>query len=169
MCGALGERGEKEEELRFALALLNRVTESFPLDRLAMHVCRGNWSPDETVALTGGYEQLLPVLQEVRVGTLFLEFCTPRAGDIAVLEQLPEGMRIGLGVVNPKDSAIESVDEICKRVTLAAQHVALDRILLTPDCGFATFADNPVASGETAVRKLTNMKLAAGQLQKLLR
>lgn len=165
MCGALSERKDTPEELNFATALLNRVTDGFPQDRLAMHVCRGNWSPDESVALTGGYEKLLPVFQSVKVGTLFLEMCTPRAGEMDVLKELPENMRIGVGVVNPKNRNVESVESVYDKAMKAASLVGLQRILLNPDCGFATFADNPVSDSDTATRKLAVIAEAAKRLK----
>lgn len=165
MCGALSERKDEPEELQFATLLLNRVTDGFPQERLAMHVCRGNWSPDESVALTGGYEKLLPVFQSLKVGTLFLELCTPRAGEIDVLKDLPNHMRIGIGVVNPKTHTVETVESIYDKAMQAASLVGLNRLLLNPDCGFATFADNPVTDAETARKKLTAIAEAAKRLR----
>jgi methionine synthase II (cobalamin-independent) len=46
MCGALGEKKPIDEELAFARDLINAVVAGFPRERTAMHVCRGNWSPD---------------------------------------------------------------------------------------------------------------------------
>ena len=80
MCGANGERRGSEEELAFASELIGAVARGFPANRLAMHVCRGNWTPDETVALSGDYRPLLPILSHAPVGTLFLELATPRGG-----------------------------------------------------------------------------------------
>jgi 5-methyltetrahydropteroyltriglutamate--homocysteine methyltransferase len=77
MCGALGARRDTPEELAFAEDLLARVTRGLPPDRLALHVCRGNWTPDETVALRGDYRPLLGLLARAPVGTLFLELATP--------------------------------------------------------------------------------------------
>jgi len=165
MCGALSERGETAEELSFAAGLLNRVTQGFPPERLAMHVCRGNWSPDESVALTGGYEHLLPLFHQLEFGTLFLEMCTPRAGDMAILKELPGKVRIGVGVVNPKDPKVESIESVYDHAKLAASFVGLDRIWLNPDCGFATFADNPVTNAETASQKLAVIVEAARRLK----
>lgn len=165
MCGALSERGSAPEELEFALGLLNSVVCEFPRERLAMHVCRGNWTTDESVALSGDYRPLLPVLQQVEVGTLFLEFCTPRAGDLAILKELPEFMRVGLGVVNPKDPEVESVDSIVNKVRAACEFIDIDRLLLSCDCGFATFADNPVTSAQTAEAKLKAMANAQSKLR----
>jgi 5-methyltetrahydropteroyltriglutamate--homocysteine methyltransferase len=52
LCGALGERHEVDQELAFARGLPQDLTAGLPADRLAIHMCRGNWSPDETKALT---------------------------------------------------------------------------------------------------------------------
>ncbi|MBX9689150.1 MAG: hypothetical protein K2X27_20745, partial [Candidatus Obscuribacterales bacterium] len=112
MCGALSERGSAKDELAFAGKLLNACTKGFPETRLAMHVCRGNWTPDETAALSGSYEALLPLFDSLSIGTLFLEYCTPRAGEIEVLKELKKPFKIGLGCVNPKSSELESVESI---------------------------------------------------------
>ncbi len=85
MCGALAEKREPERELDFARELLEEVVRGVPRERTAVHVCRGNWSPDESVALAGDYRPLLPYLGRAPVGTLFLELSTPRAGEIEVL------------------------------------------------------------------------------------
>lgn len=154
MCGALSERQDAETELAFAERLVNAVAAGLPRERLALHVCRGNWTRDESVALAGDYRPLLPFLSRVEVGALFLELCTPRAGEIEVLAGLPERLRVGVGVVNPKHDRVETPEEIAARVRRAADLLGRERILLVPDCGFATFADNPVASVAVARAKL---------------
>ena len=154
MCGALSERLEPEIELDFALALLNEVVNDFPRERLGLHICRGNWTRDESAALAGDYRPLLGFLQGARVGNLFLELCTERAGEAEVLRAIPDDKRIGVGVVNQKLEEVESVEEIGHRITAAVDLFGRERVLLTPDCGFATFADNPVASVAVAEAKL---------------
>ena len=154
MCGALSERLEPSPELDFAVGLLNEVTRGLPVDRLGLHVCRGNWTPDESAALAGDYSPLLDALSRSHVGTLFLELSTPRAGEAAVLKALPDDKRIAVGVVNQKLDAVEPVEEVCRSIRHAVDLFGQERVLLTPDCGFATFADNPVASARTAEAKL---------------
>jgi len=165
MCGALSEKGDAGHELAFATQLINRVVAGLPRERLALHVCRGNWTRDERAALAGDYRPLLPVLQQVDVGTLLLELCTPRAGEIEVLSELPADRRIGVGVVNQKLDHAESVDEIVARARRAIDIFGAERVLLTPDCGFATFADSPVASAAIAETKLAAIKQAAERLR----
>jgi 5-methyltetrahydropteroyltriglutamate--homocysteine methyltransferase len=154
MCGALSEKGETKEELRFAAELLNAVVRGAPRDRVLVHVCRGNWTPDESAALAGDYRPLVETFASFEVGALLLETCTPRAGDVDLLRGLHPKQRLGLGAVNQKLSTVESVEETARRVDQAAKVVGYDRLWLASDCGFATFADNPVASAEIAERKL---------------
>jgi 5-methyltetrahydropteroyltriglutamate--homocysteine methyltransferase len=154
MCGALSESEGPEFELGFARDLVNAVVEGLPRERIALHVCRGNWTPDESVALAGSYAPLIPALSGMRVGAYLLEACTPRAGDMELLRQLPADARIGVGVVNQKNQAVESVDEVAERIGRAATLFGADRLMLHPDCGFATFADNPICSMQIAEGKL---------------
>ena len=138
-----------------------------PRERIALHVCRGNWSPDESVALTGSYAPLIPTLAGMRVGAYLLEACTPRAGDMALLQQLPDDARIGVGVVNQKHPTIEPVDEIVARIVRAAGLFGAERLLLHPDCGFATFADNPICSMQVAEAKLAAIVQAAQRFTRM--
>ncbi|MBI5432785.1 MAG: hypothetical protein HZA52_08150 [Planctomycetes bacterium] len=165
MCGALGEKLDVEPELAFAARLLDELGAGLPSDRLALHVCRGNWSPDETVALSGDYTALLPLLARVPMRTLFLELCTPRAGDEHVLAALPPEKRVGVGVVNQKHAAIESREAICTEAERVIEYLGPDRVLLNPDCGFATFADNPLADRTIAQAKLAASAAAARVLR----
>ncbi len=165
MCGALGEKREPAEELAFAESLIQQVIAGLPRDRLALHICRGNWTPDESAALVGDYRPLIPLLQKLAVGTLFLELCTPRAGDAEVLRALPETSRIGVGVINQKRQSLESVEEVLAKAEKAISVFGSDRVLLNPDCGFATFADNPITAAQLAEQKLAVMAHAATLLR----
>jgi len=161
MCGALSEKGSAEHELAFARELINQVVDGAPLERTAIHICRGNWTRDESAALSGDYRPLVPLLKAVKVGNYLLELCTPRAGEIEALKELPQDRRIGIGVVNPKTEIVESVEEIVGKAKKAADLFGADRIFLNPDCGFATFADNPVCSSRLAEAKLSELARAA--------
>ncbi len=154
MCGALSEKLDPESELDFASELLNKVVRGLPVERLGLHICRGNWTRNESAALAGDYRPLLGFLERARVGTLFLELCTERAGEAEVLQGIPDDKRVGVGVVNQKLDKVEDTDEIRCRIRRAVDLFGRDRVLLTPDCGFATFADNPVASAAIAEAKL---------------
>lgn len=154
MCGALSESRDPEHELAFARDLVNAVVEGMPRERTALHVCRGNWTPDESVALTGDYLPLVDTLAQMRVGAYLLEMCTPRAGEMEILQRLPQDARIGVGVVNQKCAQAEPVEEVGARIARAIDLFGRDRLLFHPDCGFATFADNPICSTTSAEEKL---------------
>jgi 5-methyltetrahydropteroyltriglutamate--homocysteine methyltransferase len=70
-------------------------------------------------------------------------------------------VRIGVGVVNQKHERIEPREEIAARARRAVELFGAERVLLTPDCGFATFADSPVASARVAEDKLRAIVEAA--------
>jgi 5-methyltetrahydropteroyltriglutamate--homocysteine methyltransferase len=161
MCGALGEKGEPAAELAFAAELLRQVTEGLPRERLALHICRGNWTPDESAALRGDWTPLLDFVSSAPVGTLLLEMATPRAGDEAILDALPRDKRVGLGAVDQKLARVETVAEIIARVEPRIARFGVERLLLVPDCGFATFSDNPIAAPEVAEGKLRALADAA--------
>jgi 5-methyltetrahydropteroyltriglutamate--homocysteine methyltransferase len=165
MCGALSARGGPAEELDFARGLINAVLDGAPTARTAVHICRGNWTRDESKALRGNYAPLLPLLKSLNVGTYFLELCTPRAGEMEILRALPDDRRIGVGVVNQKLDRVESLDEVRAKIAQAVRLFGKERVLLNPDCGFATFAENPLASSEVAEKKLATIVRAAAELE----
>lgn len=161
MCGALSQSRGPEHELGFARDLVNDVVADAPRERIAVHVCRGNWSPDESVALTGSYAPLIDTLAAMRVGAYLLEMCTPRAGEVEILRALPEDARIGLGVVNQKHREPETLDDVTAKIERAVGLFGRDRVLLHPDCGFATFADNPICDPAAAEAKMAIIARAA--------
>ena len=167
MCAALSEKKNYEEELEFATTLIRELF-SYAKTRIktALHVCRGNWSKDESILLKGSYDGLLNLFESSKVDIFMLEYSTPRAGEIATLfknEFMREHAIIGLGVINPRNDKIESVDEIVKNVENLLKFIPKNRILLNPDCGFATFANRPLNSNEIIREKLNvlnNAKIA---------
>ena len=133
--------------------------------RTGIHICRGNWSRDEGVLLTGDYAPLLPALQRMNVQQYVLEFATPRAGDLEIVGRGLGAKEIGLGVVNPRTATPETVDEIVARGSEAARYFAPERIFLNPDCGFGCFANRCVNDEQTAVAKLQRIAQAAERLR----
>lgn len=165
MCGALSESLGPEHELGFAKELMNAVTDGLPGERLAVHVCRGNWTPDESVALSGSYEPLVDTLAGMKVGGYLLEMCTPRAGEMEILRRLPDDARIGVGVVNQKHAATEAIEDVTAKIARAVDLFGRQRVLLHPDCGFATFADNPICSNAAAEAKLAVIARAVERMR----
>lgn len=165
MCAALTTKAEPEEELELAKGLVNKTVRGIDGVRIGIHVCRGNWSKKEAALITGGYEPLLPVLLEMKIKQMVLEFATPRSGTIHVFEDYPSDKEIGLGVVNPRSDTVEPPGLIRKRVTEALRYFDANKVYLNPDCGFGTFSERPVNTANTAFQKLVSMAAAARELQ----
>ncbi len=157
MCAALAARADPAEEIEFAVSLINQVAGAVDGVRVGVHVCRGNWSRDETTLLRGGYQPLASCLDRLRVAQLVLEYATERAGDL-----LPfAGKELGLGVVNPRTDRLESSDEICRAVRRALDLYPPERVFLNPDCGFGTFSTRPMNTPARALAKMRAMVEAA--------
>ncbi|MCG9127522.1 cobalamin-independent methionine synthase II family protein [Candidatus Poribacteria bacterium] len=161
MCAALSEKSSPEEELNFAVELINRVIDGYDDIKTAMHVCRGNWSQQEDVLLRGSYDLLIPYFSQMNINQFVLEYATERAGSIEVLSELPANKEIGLGVVDPRTTDVESVEFIVDKVKSVLKHRNPEQIYLNPDCGFGTFADRPVNTTEIAEQKLKTIRNAA--------
>ena len=161
MCAALSARKDPAEELEFALSLINRVVSGFDGIRIGVHVCRGNWSRDETTLLSGGYHALASYLDRLNVTQLVLEYATERAGDVVAFP----GKELGLGVVNPRTDTVESSGSIRSAVEHALRFYEASRLFLNPDCGFGTFSNRPMNSEAVASAKVAAMVKAARDLR----
>lgn len=160
MCAALAARKDPAEELALAVSLINRVVEGMRV-RIGVHVCRGNWSRDESTLLRGSYAALASHFEQISARQLVLEYATDRAGDL-----LSFGTKeIGLGVVNPRSERVETSEEIRAAVERARALYPDDRIFLNPDCGFGTFSRRPMNSEAIALAKIRSMVGAARMLR----
>lgn len=161
MCAALASRKDPKEEFEFAVSLINRVAEAAKGTRIGVHVCRGNWSTDESTLLAGSYAPLRPYFERLKVDQLVLEYATPRAGDLITIP----GKELGLGVVNPRTEELEPVDQIVSRAEEALETLKPEEIFLNPDCGFATFSLRPMNGLEIAADKMRHVVEAAKRLR----
>lgn len=165
MCAHLAATNDPTEELEFAVSLINRVFDGIDFKahnaRAGLHICRGNWSQDETTLLHGSYDPLSSHMQQMNVDQLVLEYATERAGDLMKFE----GKELGLGVVNPRTERIETPEEIRSSIERALERYDEDQLFINPDCGFATFSNRPVNSDEIALGKLKAMREAVEPLR----
>lgn len=172
MCAALSEKKDPTEELKFATKLIKSVIDYAKEKEIlvSLHVCRGNWSRDESILLTGPYTPLLPLFEETLPNILTLEFSTPRAGEISSLlssDLIRENCTLGLGVMNPRTDEIEPLEDILSRVEEVLHFLPKERVWLNPDCGFATFANRPVSTMEIIDKKLARLNEAKNTLRQL--
>lgn len=171
MCAALSTRKDTAPELEFASNLIKEIT-NFGKNiglKIGLHVCRGNWSKDESILLKGSYLPLIELFEDILPDILFLEFSTSRAGEIKTLLQstkISQNCILGLGVINPRNNEIESVEFILNLAKKALKFIPKEKLWLNPDCGFATFANRPVNSFEIIEKKLNILNLAKKSLQK---
>jgi len=147
--------GEDPETLPQTYAkLLNDVIAGKPDDMtVCMHLCRGNfagaWVAD------GGYDAIADMLfNQINVDGYFLEYDSPRAGSFEPLRFLPKGKVAVLGLVTTKSDAIESKDELKRRIEEASRYAPLDRLALSPQCGFESGIGGKTMTLEREFEKL---------------
>ena len=142
---ALAARGDNWEPLidRY-IDVTNRVTRGIPDLHIGMHLCRGNrggrWHAQ------GSYDAVAEKLfNRLDIAFFFVEYDSPRAGDFTPLRFVPKHKSIVLGLISTKTSALEDIDELRRRVTDASRFVDLDRLGVSPQCGFASVeSGNPI-------------------------
>jgi 5-methyltetrahydropteroyltriglutamate--homocysteine methyltransferase len=136
------------------VALTNEALEGVSeATTIAMHLCRGNYKG--RWLSEGGYGYIAESLfNQVRVDAYFLEYDSARAGDFSPLAFVPGNKVVVLGLVSTKTPQLESEDELERRVMEASSYVPLERLALSPQCGFAsTVGGNPLVI-EDQKRKL---------------
>jgi len=132
-------RGEDPDQLTVSyVKLVNDVLAACPPDMAkATHMCRGNlkgaWMAE------GGYEAIAEkVFNDLNVDAFLLEFDTDRAGDFKPLRFVPAPKVVVLGLVSSKIPTLESADDLQRRIDEAAKYIPLERLGLSPQCGFSS-------------------------------
>ncbi len=157
-------RGEEPQKLiDDYIDLMNAAIRERPSDMtLCVHLCRGNSGHGQA---DGGYDPVAERLfQKLDVDGFFLEYDTPRAGDFQPLRHVPKNKTVVLGLMSTKQKALEPVDELKRRVGEAARYVDMDRLCLSPQCGFASSAEVDRFTVEDEERKLAHLVSAASQI-----
>jgi len=121
--------------------------------RVTTHMCRGNFR--SSWVAEGGYDFVAEQLfSELAVDGFFLEFDDVRSGTFEPLRFVPAGKMVVLGLVTTKRGALESKDELKRRIDDAARYVPLDQLCLSPQCGFSSTVEGNVLSFDEQVAKL---------------
>jgi len=145
--------GEDPNQLpRTYAKLINDCIKDRPANMtVCMHICRGNFR--SAWAAEGGYDPVAEILfNEFKLDGFFLEYDSPRAGSFAPLRFVPKDKKIVLGLVTTKSGAMESADDLKRRIDEAAHYVSLDQLALSPQCGFSSvvFGNNITVDAEIA-------------------
>lgn len=149
-------RGENADQLteRY-VRLANECLAGKPAGMtVATHLCRGNlkgaWMAE------GGYDPIAEALfNRLNVDIYCLEYDTPRAGDFSPLRFVPKGKTVILGLLSTKTPVLETKDSLKRRIEEAAKYVPIERLGLSPQCGFSSGG----GSGQTVNQDDTRRKL----------
>jgi 5-methyltetrahydropteroyltriglutamate--homocysteine methyltransferase len=159
-------RGEEPQKLiDDYIDVMNASFRARPTDMtLCVHLCRGNSGHGQA---SGGYDPVAERLfQKLNIDGFFLEYDTERAGDFQPLRLVPKDKVVVLGLMSTKVKALEPLDALKRRVADAARFVDMDRLCLSPQCGFASSADVHRFTADDEERKLAHLVNAAGQIWK---
>ena len=115
----------------------NELINAFPDVTWAVHLCRGNhrsmWSVE------GGYDAIAEQLfTGLACDRIFAEYDSPRAGSFEPLRFVPDDKVVVLGLITTKEPELEDPDQLKARIEEASKHVPLERLGLSPQCGFAS-------------------------------
>jgi 5-methyltetrahydropteroyltriglutamate--homocysteine methyltransferase len=120
---------------------------------VTMHTCRGNFR--STWFAAGGYaDEVVEAMFSTRVDAYFMEWDTDRAGGFEPLRLLPRDKKVVLGLVTTKSGTLESKDALRRRIDEAAKYVPLERLCLSPQCGFASTHHGNTLTEDEQWRKL---------------
>jgi len=119
---------------REAASIVNRCTEGHE-GRIAVHICFGN-NAGRPLS-DRGLARLLPELEALHCRQLVLEFANREMAEIELLAGLARKYEIAAGVIDVKSFHLESAEQVARRIELALNHVPIDRLSLTADCGFS--------------------------------
>ena len=137
-----------------------RLVEGFPGVTFGIHLCRGNqrsmWHRE------GSYDAIAERLfNELPYQRFLLEYDSPRAGGFAPLRFVPKDKVVVLGLVSTKVPELESVESLARRIDEAAKVVPLERLAISPQCGFGSDVVGNLVSEEDQRRKLERVAAVA--------
>jgi 5-methyltetrahydropteroyltriglutamate--homocysteine methyltransferase len=144
----LAERGDDWRALlRTYIDVINAVTAGAPAGMtIGIHICR---SQDPSWQADVGYDPIAQQLfNDMKIGIYFLEYDNARAGTFAPLRFVPAEKFVVLGLVASKIAELETADSLKRRIEQASKYVPVDRLALSPQCGFSTSASEHIGVTE---------------------
>nr|WP_027870215.1 5-methyltetrahydropteroyltriglutamate--homocysteine S-methyltransferase [[Eubacterium] cellulosolvens] len=153
-----------EEVKKQLLEVNNLALEGKPADMVInSHLCRGNYH--STYFTSGPYDPVADyVFAKENVDALYLEYDDERSGGFEPLRKVSEDKKVVLGLITTKTPSIEDKEEIIRRVKEAAKYVPLDRLCLSPQCGFASCEIGNKLTEEEQWAKLRLVREIAGEI-----
>jgi 5-methyltetrahydropteroyltriglutamate--homocysteine methyltransferase len=123
---------------------------------MGVHTCPGG-DRDSTHSADVDYAELLPALFELKATNFYIALAgeQDRPHVLKIIRKyMKPGQRIFVGVVAPIDPHIETPEEICERVIEAANHIPIEQLGTTDDCGFSPFCDDESTTRDMAFAKI---------------
>jgi len=130
----------------------NAVIGNHPGVIFGLHLCRGN--NQSRFYASGDYGPIAKVFQKTRFHRFLLEFDDERSGGFEPLRQVPQDRTVVLGLVSSKKRTLESKDELKQRIEQASKFIPLERLALSPQCGFASTIEGNLVSVADEAAKL---------------
>ena len=131
------QRGNDPDRLLdLSIEMDNAVVGDHPGISFGLHLCRGNNQSKFYAA--GDYGPITRVFQKTKFNRFLLEYDDERSGGFEPLRQVPGDRTVVLGLVSSKHSQLESKDELKARIEAASAYIPLERLALSPQCGFAS-------------------------------
>lgn len=130
----------------------NAMIDGHPGVTFAIHICRGN--NQSKFYASGDYEPISRIFSQTHFERFLLEYDDERSGGFEPLRHVPEDRTVVLGLVSTKRPQMETVDELQRRIKEASRYVPLDRLALSPQCGFASTMEGNRISMDEQRRKL---------------
>jgi 5-methyltetrahydropteroyltriglutamate--homocysteine methyltransferase len=139
--------------LERAIELDNAVMSAETGVTFGFHLCRGNQA--SRWLAEGSYEPIAPVLfRKIKAQRLLLEYDDARSGSFEPLKHVPDDKVVVLGLVTTKTSRLETQEELTRRIREAARYMPVERLALSPQCGFASSVLGNRISPEDQMQKL---------------
>ena len=144
---------DPDQMLDASVELDNAIIEGHPGITFGIHICRGNHR--SMFYASGGYDRVArQVFERSKFDRFLLEYDDERSGSFEPLRHVPDDRVVVLGLVSSKRPQLESTDELQARITDASRIVPLDRLALSPQCGFASTHEGNRVSPDDQRRKL---------------
>lgn len=126
-----------ENYLQRGIEMDNAIIGAFSDVTFGFHLCRGNQGSRWLVE--GSYNLIArPIFQHIHAQRLLLEYDDHRSGSFTPLQEIPDDKMVVLGLVTTKSSRRETMEELTSRLEEASQFIDLERLALSPQCGFST-------------------------------
>ena len=156
--------GDPQHQHETYIANINRAIADRP-EGLAIttHMCRGNFR--SSWVAEGGYDFVAEALfNELAVDGFFMEWDDARSGGFEPLRFVPPGKFVVLGLVTTKRGELESKDVLKRRIEEASQHVDLEQLCLSPQCGFSSTVEGNALTEEQQWDKLRRIVEVASEV-----